>query len=118
MTNNKSGRYAEFLAKTLFRLKGYGIIACNYRTGRGTGAGEIDFIARKAKMLVFVEVKKRANMEMAAYAVSEQQKRRITGGAAAFLQKNPQYAGYDKRFDAALVKLPLSVRHIENAWTD
>lgn len=116
MNNNNSGKLAEFLARMLMRCKGYRIICGNYVTGKGTHAGEIDFIARRGKTIAFVEVKKRQNLEKAAYAISEQQKRRIINGAQAFLTKHPQYAGYDMRFDAVLVKLPFSLKHIPNAW--
>lgn len=116
MNNNKSGKFAEFLAGMLMRCKGYRIISCNYITGKGTHAGEIDLIVVKRKKIVFVEVKKRQNLEKAAYAVSEQQKKRIIKGAQAFLSKHPQYANHDIRFDAILVKLPLSIKHIPNAW--
>lgn len=116
MNNYRSGHWAEFLARWLFRVKGYRLIALNYITGRGTHAGEVDFIAKRGKVIVFVEVKKRASLEDAAYALSETQKQRISNGAIAFLQKHPSYANFDVRFDAVLVKLPCSLCHIKNAW--
>lgn len=116
MNHNQSGHMAEFIARSLFRLKGYRIIAQNYITGKGTFAGEVDFIARKGKKIVFVEVKKRADLETAAYAISEKQKQRISNAAKAFLKKNPHYQNYDIRFDAVLVELPLKIQHIPNAW--
>lgn len=116
MNNYHSGHWAEYLARLLFRCKGYRIIAANYVTGRGTHAGEVDFIAKRGKVIVFVEVKKRKLLENAAYAIHSAQQQRIRNGAAAFLQKHPQYAGFDIRFDVVLVRLPCSFRHIENAW--
>ena len=116
INNNASGRLAEFLARWLLRLKGYRIIAANHKTQRGTGVGEIDLIARKGKTLAFVEVKKRADLDAAAYAISATQKKRIIKGAELFLKQNPGYAGADIRFDAVLVKLPLCLKHIKNAW--
>lgn len=116
-TNYHNGRLAEFYARMWLRGKGYAIIAANYRTGRGTNAGEIDFIACRGKTLVFVEVKKRRTLDNAAYAVLPAQQQRIIRGAEAFLQKNPQYQDYDIRFDAVLVSFPLRIRHIENAWS-
>lgn len=116
MKNNTSGHLAEILARCFFRLKGYRIVAVNYVTGKGTHAGEVDFIARCGKNLVFVEVKKRTSIENAAYAISESQKQRIVNGAQAFLKKHPYYQDYNIRFDALLVKLPLTLRHISNAW--
>lgn len=116
MNNNRSGHWAEFLARCLFRCKGYQILACNYVTGKGTRAGEVDFIARRGKTIVFVEVKKRQSLETAAYAISENQKQRIVNGAQAYLQKHPFYQNFDIRFDAVLVKLPFCLRHLPNAW--
>ena len=111
-----AGKAAEFLAQNYLRLKGFRIVAGNYITGRGTNAGEVDIIAARANLLIFVEVKKRSDLNKAAYAVSLRQQQRIICGAKAILQKNPQYAGYDCRFDAVLVAFPLQIKHIENAW--
>ena len=47
MNNYHSGHRAEFLARLLFRLKGYRILAANYVSGRGTHAGEVDFVAKR-----------------------------------------------------------------------
>src|SRR5574344_869723 len=106
MTNNQRGKIAEFIARTLLRIKGYKIIERNYMTGKGTHAGEVDIIACKHKVLVFVEVKKRLNLELAAYAISQHQKQRLINAANAFLKKHPSYNSYDVRFDAVLIKFP------------
>lgn len=116
MNHNQSGHLAEFIARSLFRLKGYRIISQNYVTGKGTFAGEVDFIACKSNNIIFVEVKKRVNLETAAYAISEKQKQRISNAAKAFIKKNPHYQNYDIRFDAVLIELPLKIKHIPNAW--
>jgi len=116
MKAGRKGHLAEFLARCLFRFKGYRIVAANYVTGRGTGAGEIDFIAVRGRQLVFVEVKQRSSLENAAYAVSESQKRRIWRAAEVFCQKNRRYEEFNIRFDVVLVCLPFKIRCIENAW--
>lgn len=116
MKSNLSGKLAEVIALLFFLIKGYFPIARNYVTGRGTKAGEVDLIMRKKRLIVFVEVKKRSNLERAAYAVTEKQKERIIKGAEAFLKKHPQYDDCDVRFDAFLVKFPLNIRHLPNAW--
>lgn len=116
MNNNKAGKYAELFARILFLFKGFLIVEQNYKTGKGTHAGEIDFIAKRGKLLVFVEVKKRSTIDSAAYAISNHQQERIINGAKAFLRKNPIYADYDIRFDAVLVKFPFCLKHIQNAW--
>lgn len=116
MKNNQGGKLAEFLALLFFLAKGYLPLARNYVTGRGTNAGEVDLIVKKGRLIVFVEVKKRSNLERAAYAVTEKQKQRIIKGAEAFLKKHPQYDDCDVRFDAFLVEFPLHIRHLPNAW--
>ena len=116
MKNNTSGQLAEFMAKWFLRLKGYRIVAHNVVVGKGTHSGEIDLIARRGKTLVFVEVKKRSSQERAAYAIKPTQQQRIQNGAMVFLKKNPQFNGFDIRFDAILITFPCTIVHIENAW--
>lgn len=98
------------------RLHGYRIVCRNQVIGRGTTAGELDFVACKGKVLVFVEVKERKNIEHAMVAISKQQQKRIVMAAQVFLQRNPQYGDFDIRFDAVFVKLPFTIVHIKNAW--
>ncbi|MDR1025846.1 MAG: YraN family protein [Lactobacillus sp.] len=116
MTADNSGKTAERLVRAFLFLKGYRILASNYITGRRTTAGEIDIIACKGKTLVFVEVKKRSTIEKAAYALLAKQRQRIQRGAEAFIKRHPQYKKHNVRFDAVLVKLPLTIKHIKNAF--
>ena len=112
----RGGKLAEFWARLWLRCHGYRIIAANYRTGRGTHAGEIDIIALRRNTIIFVEVKKRSGLDKAAYAILPTQQQRIIRGAEAFLQKHPAYQNCDVRFDAVLVSFPLRIHHIKNAW--
>ena len=107
---------AEFFARLLFIFKGYTILSKNFKVGKGFNIGEVDFIARKGKTIVFVEVKKRTSLETAAYAISENQKKRIIRGAEIFLKTHPQYKNSDIRFDAVLIAFPCHIRHLKNAW--
>lgn len=116
MANKINGKLGEFMARCYMRLYGYGIVCRNYVTGRGTTAGEIDFVARKGKLLVFAEVKERNKIEHAVVAISRQQQKRIVVAAEVFLQHNPAYKDFDIRFDALFVKLPFTIVHIKNAW--
>ena len=106
------------MARCYMRLHGFGIVAKNYVTGRGTTAGEIDFIAKRGNLLVFVEVKQRTTLDNAAYAISPTQQQRLIRGAKNFIKHHPQYRRYDLRFDAVLIELPFSIRHIENACSE
>lgn len=116
MNNYHRGHFAEFLARMYLTLRGYHFVCRNFVTGRGTTAGEIDLIVRRSKTLVFVEIKQRQTLELAAYAIADKQKQRIIRGAQSFLQHHPQYTGFDIRFDAVLIELPWHIRHIKNAW--
>lgn len=116
MSNDLSGRTAEFMALQHLRLKGYALVACNYVTGRGTGAGEIDLIVKNQTTLIFTEVKKRKDINTAAYAILPKQQERIRRAAEVFLARHPEYQNFDIRFDAVLVQLPFKIEHIENAF--
>lgn len=116
MNNYHSGHFAEIIALWFLRLKGYRRVALNYRTGQGTRAGEVDLIVRRGKVLVFVEVKKRQTLDVAAYAVQPVQQQRIRRGAEAFLGAHPHFQSCDIRFDAVLIAFPWQIRHIKNAF--
>lgn len=83
-TNYHNGRLAEFCARLWLRCKGYRIIAVNYKTGRGTKAGEIDFIACRGKTLVFAEVKKRRTLDNAAYSILPAQQKELSAAPRLF----------------------------------
>ena len=114
--HNRDGRLAEFVARCFMRCLGYGIAARNVSGGKGTHCGEVDFVARKGRTLVFVEVKKRQNPEAAAYAIRPEQQARIRMAAGNFIKHHPQYQDFDVRFDAVLIVFPFYIRHIRNAW--
>lgn len=108
----KRGRRAEFFAKWLLQLKFYRIIACNARLPHG----ELDIIARRGRLLVFVEVKSRSSIWLAAQAVSPKQWQRIEKAAAQFVAANPRLARHQWRFDVVAAAPFRRPRHIINAW--
>ncbi|HTA77617.1 MAG TPA: YraN family protein, partial [bacterium] len=57
ITSYLIGQKAENRAAAYLRLKGYSVLERNYRVPQG----EIDLVARKGDILVFVEVKARKN---------------------------------------------------------
>ena len=105
------GRSAEWRAVWRLRLAGYAIVARRYRTKMG----EIDIVARRGHMLVFVEVKARAQHMVAAEALGERQLERVARAASLFLARHPRYAEYAVRFDAVLV-VGLWPRHQPDIW--
>ena len=108
----RTGLSAESRAAVLLLAKGFRILARRFRTPQG----EIDIVACKRKLLVFVEVKARPALDDAAYAVTPQQQRRIIGAAEAWLMTHPQHAEYDMRFDAILVAPESLPRHLMAAF--
>lgn len=115
--HNFAGKIAEFLCRMYMRLRGYRIIAKNYRCGSGknTPYGELDFIALKRKTIVFCEVKKRKRNSDFLHALSFKQQKRIMAGGMYFMRKHKKYKGYYMRFDVFFVRFPLHIRHIKNA---
>ncbi|MDA8231166.1 MAG: YraN family protein [Magnetospirillum sp.] len=112
----RHGLWAETLAVAWLRFKGYGMVARRLAAGRGTGAGEVDIVARRGGVLAFVEVKFRPTLAQAAEAVGAPQRRRIARSAALFLARRPDLAGLAVRFDAILVAPWRLPRHLPDAW--
>lgn len=106
------GLSAESRAAAYLIVKGYRIAARRWRCP----AGEIDIVARRGKLLIFVEVKARASLDDAAYSVTERTQRRVAAAASAWLADNPDDAFNDMRFDAILVAPRSLPRHIEGAF--
>ena len=110
----RSGHYAETAACWLLRLKGYRIVCRNLRVSKMAGASEIDIVARKKDMLVFVEVKKRADFDLCAEAVTPKVQRRFVRSAELFLAKNTWAENMSVRFDLIWVA-GWRIRHIPDA---
>lgn len=106
------GRVAEGLAMLLLLAKGYRILA---RRWHGAGA-EIDLVARRGDVVVFVEVKARAAMDLAEIALGAAQRRRIAAAAEAYLARHPRQARGHRRYDMILVSPGGWPRHIEGAF--
>jgi putative endonuclease len=107
----KRGRGAESLACWYLRLHGWQIVA---RRARVPG-GEVDIIARRGRILAFVEVKARATEEAAAFALDEWRLRRV---AVAAERLAPRYIrpGDDIRIDALFIVPWRWPRHLANVW--
>jgi len=103
---------AEAAAAALLEAQGFTVIARRVRTPRG----EIDLIVRRDGLLVFVEVKARASLTMAAESILPRQRRRIAGAAEIFLARHPELAGLDMRLDAVLVAPGAAPLHLPGAF--
>ena len=108
------GLSAESRAALLLMAKGYRIAARRWKSP----VGEIDIVARRRDVLVFVEVKARSGLDDAALAVTAHQKRRILAAARAWLARHPDDAARAMRFDAVLVTPWRLPRHIVGAFDE
>jgi len=93
------GLSAESRAAAYLVAKGYRILARRFRTQ----VGEIDIVARRRGVLVFVEVKARESFDAAAEAIGRRQQNRIVAAAQSWLAAHPDDAARDMRFDVMLV---------------
>lgn len=108
----RRGRRAEMLAAWLLRLKGYRILARRYRVA----VGEIDLIARRGRLIAFVEVKQRLSLAEGAEAVTPTARRRIARAASAWLAAHPAAAALDLRFDVVICMPHRLPHHIAGAF--
>ena len=107
------GRLAEYAAIIFLALKGYGIVAKRYRTP----AGEIDIIARRGRLLAFIEVKARRTLGAALDAVTPRARRRIAAAAGFYLSRHQGLADSDMRYDIIAIA-PWRVNHVKSAWRE
>jgi putative endonuclease len=108
----RTGLSAESRAAAYLMAKGYRILARRFRTPHG----EIDLVARKRQLIAFIEVKARASLDEAAYAVTPRQQARIVNAAQAWLVAHPEHAEYELRFDAVLIAPRRLPRHLLAAF--
>jgi putative endonuclease len=108
----RTGLSAESRAAALLMAKGYRILAKRFKTPHG----EIDLVAKKRNLLVFVEVKARASLDDAAYAVTPRQQGRIIDAAQGWLMTHPEHAEFDLRFDVILIAPRHLPRHLLAAF--
>ena len=117
--NQRRGHLAEIFAAWILRLKGYRILKRRAKTP----VGEIDLIAKKRDMLVFVEVKLRQNLDEGMYSISQSSQNRICRAASFVMANTSTIIGKKSlnpdsqamRFDAMIIS-GWSFRHIQNAW--
>jgi putative endonuclease len=108
----RAGLSAESRAAAYLMAKGYRILAKRFRTPHG----EIDLVAKRRNLIAFVEVKARATLDEAAYAVTPRQRARIIDAAQAWLVAHPEHAELELRFDAMLIAPRHLPRHVIAAF--
>ncbi len=114
------GNWGEERAALYLRLHGYKIVERNFRCRQG----EIDIIARKGEVVVFVEVKQRKNTDFgeAREFVTYSKQRRVIAAAELWLLKTG--CELQPRFDVIEVYAPQGtktllpeIHHLENAFS-
>ncbi|NLX62100.1 MAG: YraN family protein [Tissierellia bacterium] len=116
MSNNrKIGILGEDIAVEHLKSKGYRILERNYRSK----IGEIDIIAFKNNILVFIEVKTRSNTNFGFpyEAVNKRKFHKILQTSLIYI-KQKGYKGYQIRYDIIEVFLSNNrkINHIENVF--
>lgn len=106
----RQGRRGEGLAAWYLRLTGWTVLARRVKTARG----EIDLIARRGRIVAFVEVKWRRDSASRDLAIDPWRLRRVIAASEAIAHR---YAGADDaiRIDVILLAPWRWPRRIENA---
>lgn len=109
-----AGRSAERLACLFLRLKLFSIQALRWRCK----TGEIDIIAKRGNLLVFVEVKRRKSLEEGISAVTPKAEQRIIRAAEIYLAQpsiHHEVEKLDIRFDVIAVS-GVTLNHHRDAF--
>ena len=81
-----------------------------------TRAGEIDIVAKRGGLIVFIEVKARPDLATAMAAIGPGQRRRLARAAEAFLASHATDVDYGVRFDVMLIRPWRRPVHVVDAW--
>lgn len=95
------GVFSEFIARLYLRLHGFKILKSRYITGRNTHRAEIDIIAQRGDLIVFIEVKHRPSISAGLDAITPAQTLRLRRAAETYLFQR-HWTGV-ARFDAIIV---------------
>lgn len=111
-TTYQFGIIAERIAMIFLILKGYKILAQRYKNH----FGEIDIIARKSRVVIFVEVKARKTKAIIEEVLRPNQLARIKRSAEIFIAQNPQFHNHNLRFDFIEIGKNFWPKHQKNFW--
>ena len=113
------GRKAEIHVARWLKLRGWKILSKRFKIPEG----EIDIIARRKNIIVFVEVKQRETLPKIEDIVSQTNISRVMEAAEIWVNQNFETLGpdFEIRFDLAVIEgrvHPLAkVQYIENAFS-
>ena len=108
----RRGHIAEFLAAIFLLLRGYRVAARRFKTP----VGEVDLIARKGDLVIFVEVKARASHQSALDSITRTAQRRIEAAANWWISQQRDGARLSWRFDVITVVPRRWPRHYKDVW--
>lgn len=112
------GRKAEDHVARWLKLRGWKILAERFKVSEG----EVDIIARRNNIIVFVEVKQREKLPEREDIVTQTNIARVMDAAEVWVGRNFETLGpdFEIRFDLAMIEgrvHPLAkVKYIENAF--
>jgi putative endonuclease len=106
------GRWSEYRAALALLLKGYRILALRYKTK----AGEVDIVARRGDLVIFVEVKARRDLRAGVDAVGYEAERRIANAADHWLRRQSDATRLSLRHDIIVVRPWRWPTHFEDAF--
>lgn len=119
MANRRqTGAAGEAIARRYLRRKGYAILASNW----ATRLGEIDIVARRGRLLVFVEVKTRrgADTDSALASITRAKHERMLNAVYQYLHEHDIDPDRQWRVDVIAVALgaagPPRIDHVEDAF--
>jgi len=108
----RRGHHAEWLAAFLLQLKGFRIAARRFKTP----SGEVDLIAQKKDLILFVEVKARTSHQAALDSVNQTAQRRIEAAAMWWLGQRSDAGKLSWRFDVITVVPRRWPQHFKDVW--
>lgn len=111
-TAQARGVGAESVAAAALEARGWEVLGRRVRNA----AGEIDLVARRGGMLVFVEVKARPALADGAAALGPRQRARLLAAAEIWLGEHPGEGTEGVRFDVIVVDAAGRLRRIRDAF--
>jgi putative endonuclease len=110
----KKGYHGESLAVAFLEVHGFIVLGRNIRSQYG----EVDIIAQKDGIIVFIEVKTWTvfSIDSVQYSIDKKKQTRIIKTAELFLSAHPEFDELTMRFDVIFIK-GKTFTHIQNAFT-
>ena len=108
----RKGHLAEWIAALWLLVHGNRIVGRRYKTRNG----EVDLIARKGDLIIFVEVKARSQVDQALNAVSATSMKRISDAGEYWISQQRDYSKLSWRFDIVAVLPWQFPKHFKDVW--